>query len=140
MTAMKSTPVRSARIFVWRDCGWPDNPRVDAQEQIVMLDRRSETPSELGSPPLDPQAAGLDLDQFEMIADPQRATEDEIAVDPTGSSAVTPSSAPLCGDVTRDTTGSSPPVRPGNVLPLSRGRLLAAANARRIHCSHPASP
>ena len=32
--------------FVWRDCGWPDNPRVDAQEQIVTLDHRSGDPSE----------------------------------------------------------------------------------------------
>ena len=41
MTAMKSMPVRSARIFVWRDCGW-------AEEQIVTLDRRSKTPSKSG--------------------------------------------------------------------------------------------
>jgi hypothetical protein len=46
MTAMKSIAGGSARIFVWRDRGWPDNPRVDAQEQIVTLDRRSETPSD----------------------------------------------------------------------------------------------
>ena len=86
---------------------------------------------------MDPQAAGLDLDQFEMVADPQRATEDEIAVDAYRLVRGYPVQRAALRRGHARYYRSSPPVRPGNVLPLSTGRLLAAANARRIHCLAP---